>query len=99
VIQNKINEHCTYLDTRNYWTPLNDDNDKNEEDEEKINTFDSMTAISKQKSNKWISRLTRRKEHKLTIDSGATSNFMCKELGLPKDRVSNKEYFSLTTQN
>ncbi len=28
----------------NYWTPLNNDNDKNEEDEEKINTLDSKTA-------------------------------------------------------
>jgi hypothetical protein len=44
VIQNKINEHHTYLDGMNYWTPLNNDNDKNEEDEEKINTLDSKTA-------------------------------------------------------
>jgi hypothetical protein len=38
-------------------------------------------------------RLVRRREHKLTIDSGATSNFVCKELGLQKDGVSNKEVF------
>ncbi len=38
-------------------------------------------------------RLARIREHKLTIDSGATSNFVCEELGLPKDRVSNKEVF------
>jgi hypothetical protein len=38
-------------------------------------------------------RLARRKEHKLTIDSGAISNFVCKELDLPKDGVSNKEVF------
>jgi hypothetical protein len=37
--------------------------------------------------------LARRREHKLTIDSGATSNFVCKELDLPKDGVSNKEVF------
>ena len=37
--------------------------------------------------------LARRREHKLTIDSSATSNFLCEELGLPKDGVSNKEVF------
>ncbi len=73
--------------------PLNDDNDKNEEDEEIINTFNSKTAITKSKSNKWMKRLARRREHKLTINSGATSNFVCKELVLPKDGVSNKEVF------
>ncbi len=52
VIQNKINEHHTYLDATNYWTPLYDDNGKNEEDEEKINTLDSKTAITKPKSKK-----------------------------------------------
>jgi hypothetical protein len=88
VIQNKINEHHTYLDAINYWTPLNDDNDKNEEDEEKINALDSKTAITKPESNKWMRWLARRREHKLTIDSGATSNFVCKELDLPKDGVS-----------
>jgi hypothetical protein len=38
-------------------------------------------------------RLARRREHKLTINSGATSNFVFKDLDLPKDRVSNKEVF------
>jgi hypothetical protein len=38
-----------------------------------------------------MKRLARRREHKLTIDSSATSNFVCKELGLPKDGVSNEE--------
>jgi hypothetical protein len=61
VIQNKINEHHTYLDSTNYWTPLNNDNDKNEEDEEKINTLDSKTATTKPKSNKWMRQLARRK--------------------------------------
>jgi hypothetical protein len=93
VIQNKINKHHTYLDTRNYWTPINNNNNKNEEDKEKINTLDSKTAITKPTSNKWMRRLARRREHKLTIDSGATSNIVCKELDLPKDGVSNKEVF------
>ncbi len=35
VIQNKMNKHHTYLDAKNFWTQLNDNNDKNEEDEEK----------------------------------------------------------------
>ncbi len=38
-------------------------------------------------------QLARRREHKLTIDSGATFNFVCAELDLPKDGVSNKEVF------
>ena len=89
MIQNKINEHHTYLDAMNYWTPLNDNNDKNEEDEEKMNTLDSKTAITEPKSNKRMRWLARRREHKLTSNSGATSNFVCKELDLPKDGVSN----------
>ncbi len=93
MIQNKINEHHTYLDATNYWTPLNNNNDNNEEDEEKINTSNSKTAITKLKSNKWMRRLARRRGHKLTINSGATSNFVYKELDLPKDGVSNKEVF------
>jgi hypothetical protein len=93
VIQNKINEHHTYLDAMNYWTPLNDDNGGNEEDEKKTYTLDSKTEISKPISNRWMRWLTRRREHKLTIDSGAISNFVCKELGLPKDGLSNKEVF------
>jgi hypothetical protein len=48
VIQNTINEHYSYLDTMNYWTPLNGDNYKNVEDDEKINTLDSKTAIQNQ---------------------------------------------------
>jgi hypothetical protein len=99
VIQNKINEHHIYLDATNYWTPLNDDNDKNEKDEEKINTLDSKTAMTEPKSKKWMRWLARRREHKLTINSGATSNFVCEELDLPKDGVSNKEVFLPDNQN
>ena len=77
----------------NYWTPLNDDNDKNEQDEEKMNTLDSKTARTELKSNKQMRWMGRRREHKLSINSGAASNFMCKELDLPKDGVSNKEVF------
>jgi hypothetical protein len=84
VIHNKINEHHTYLDATNYWTPLNNDNDKNEEDEEKLNTLDSKTAITKPTSNKRMRRLARKREHKLTIDSGATSNIVCKRTRLTK---------------
>ncbi len=62
MIQNKIKEDHTYLDATNYMTPLNDDNDKNEEDEEKIYTLDSKTAITKLKSNKWMRWLVNRKE-------------------------------------
>ncbi len=55
---------------------VNDDTYKNEEDKEKINTLDSNTVITKPKSNKWMRWLARRRRHKLTIDSGAISNFV-----------------------
>jgi hypothetical protein len=38
-------------------------------------------------------RLARRREHKLTINSSATLNIVCKELDLQKDGVTNKEVF------
>ncbi len=80
MIQNIIiNVHHTYLNAANYWTPRNNDNDNNEEKEEKINTSDSKTAMTEPKSNKWMRRLTRRREHKLTIDSGATSTSCAKK--------------------
>jgi hypothetical protein len=37
--------------------------------------------------------LARRRDHKLTINSGATSNFVCNKLDLPKDGVSNMDVF------
>jgi hypothetical protein len=82
----------TYLDATNYWTPLNDNNNKNEEDKEK-KTLDSKTAMTETKSNKWMRQMARRREHKLTINFSATSNFVCKELDLPKDGVSNKDVY------
>jgi hypothetical protein len=56
-------------------------------------TLGSKTAMIEPKSNKWMRPLARRREHNLTTDSDVTSNFMCEELDLPKDEVSNKEVF------
>ncbi len=77
----------------NYWTPHNDNNDANEEDEEKRITLDSKKAMTEPKPNIWMRWLASRRDDKLTINSGATSNFVCKKLDLPKDGVSNKEVF------
>jgi hypothetical protein len=90
VIQNKMNENHTYLVATNYWTPLNDDNYKNEEDEEIMNILDSMTTRTKPKSNNLMRQLARRREHKIIINSGATSHFMSEDLNLPSDGLSNK---------
>ena len=52
------------------------------------------TAITiKQKSNKWSRRISRRREHKIIIDSGVTSHFMSKDLTLPTEGASNKEVY------
>jgi hypothetical protein len=45
------------------------------------------------KSNKWTRRFERRKSWKLVVDLGATSNFVPKEMNLPKKGVSHKEVY------
>jgi hypothetical protein len=42
----------------NFWTPLNDDNDKNKEAEEEINIIKSTPVKPKEKENKWTWRTT-----------------------------------------
>jgi hypothetical protein len=49
VIQDKIIENHTYLVAANYWTPLNDNNKQNEEDEEEANTIQTTPVTTQQK--------------------------------------------------
>ncbi len=53
----------------------------------------SITTTTQQKTNKWTRQIARRREHKIIIDSGATSHFMSKELNLPTEGASNKEVY------
>ena len=93
VIRDKIMANQTYPVTMNYWTPLNDDEDDQEETKEKINAIKSATDKPKQKGNKWTRRIARRREQRIIIDSGATSHFMSEDLHLPKGAKSHKEVY------
>ena len=94
VIKSKINTEHTYLADTNFWSPLgNDKEDEVEEDEkEKINVIKSITK-PKQKWNKWMRRIARRREQRIIIDSGATSHYMTEDLNLPIEGVSNKKVY------
>jgi hypothetical protein len=89
---NKLNIDQSYLVTTNYWIPLQNIEDEEDEEEEEtsIRTIQPAENI---KSNKWIRRIERRKEWKLVLDSGATSNFVPEEMNLPKHGTSNKEVY------
>ncbi len=94
VIKRKISTEHTYLVDTNFWSPLNnDDDDELDEDKEEINMTKSTAITIKQKSNKWSRRISRRREHKIIIDSGVTSHFMSKDLTLPTEGASNKEVY------
>ena len=51
------------------------------------------TPATEQKSNKWTRRIARRRQHRIIIDSGATSHFMSEDLDLPTEGTSNKEVY------
>jgi hypothetical protein len=53
VIQDKISQNHTHLVATNYWTPLNKNNDKSKEEEEKVNMVQSIPVKAGKKSNKW----------------------------------------------
>jgi hypothetical protein len=102
-VLDKINTNHTYLDATNYWTPLVTVQEEDKTGEEK--TINSISIVGKKKiqetlkstGNKWTRRLERQKEkcceHKIIINSRATSHFMSKELDLPNTGPSNKEVY------
>ena len=53
----------------------------------------AIIPTTKQKSNKWTRQIDRRRQHKIIIDSGATSHFMIEDLHLPTEGASNKEVY------
>ena len=87
---NKSNH--TYLTTTNYWAPLHD-NTEDEEQAEQINLIAAEQSIANTKANKWAHRIERSWAMKLVIDSGATSNFVPEEMNLPKKGKSYKEVY------
>ena len=90
MIKSKISTDHTYLVATNFWSPLDDnDNEEDKEDKTEINMIKSAATKTKQKSNKWTRRIARRREHKIIIDSGATSHFVSKDLNLPTEGASN----------
>jgi len=94
VVKIKISTDHTYLVDTNFWSPLDNDNDdKDEENEEEINTIKAIIPSTKQKLNKWTRQIARRQQHKIIIDSGATSHFMSEDLHLPTEEASNKEVY------
>ncbi len=50
MIKDKLKENHTCLVATNYWTPLDNKDDENKEDEEEVNTLLSTPAQTKQKS-------------------------------------------------
>ncbi len=95
MIQDKIKENHTCLIASNYWTPLNDNDDENKEDEEEANMLQSTPVTTKQKSNKWMRQITRQKEHTIIINSCTTSHFTSKDLHLSPEGTYNKAVFPL----
>ena len=94
VIKSKISTDHKYLVATNFWSPLNNDDDKEDKEEkEEINMIKSTATTTEQKSNKWTRRIARQQEHKIIIDSGATSHFISKDLNLPTEDASNKEVY------
>ncbi len=92
--KSKINTDQTYLVNTNFWSPLdNDTNDEDEEIIEDINMIKQATPATKQKTNKWMRQIARRRQQKIIIDSGGTSHFMSKDLHLPMEGTSNKEVY------
>ena len=73
VISNKINTIHTYLATTNYWAPLHEAEEDNNNKE--INQITAVQPIANTKSNKWARWIERQWTMRLVINSGATSNF------------------------
>jgi hypothetical protein len=83
----------THLETTNYWAPLHEEEDDDDRIVEQINPIINEQLIPKTKTNKLTRRIERRKQMKLVIDSGATSNFVPESMDLPKKGRSMKEVY------
>ena len=93
MIQDKLRSNHTYLEATNYWTPLDNDEEDNNDDKDEINMIKELKSTEKQKGNKWTRRRARRQEQRMIIDSGATSHFVSEEMNLPQEGKSNKQVY------
>jgi hypothetical protein len=83
---NKIKTHI-HLEVKNYWTPLDKEEDEEEEHQlDSIHKIKETTIKSKLRNRpggRQRSVTTKKKSLKLVINSGATLYFICKEANLP----------------
>jgi hypothetical protein len=49
----KIRHNHTYLVATNYWTPLNENDDESDKEEEEVNMVQSILVKTEKKSNEW----------------------------------------------
>jgi hypothetical protein len=107
VISNKLNTNITYPAATNYWTPLYENDNKEEPKEEEILMIQqSIKAEQQPKSNKWTRRIEQQqtkqrqqKELNIIIDSGATSYFISKDITYLKQAPSKSQSTCQTTQH
>jgi hypothetical protein len=101
-VLDKINTNHTFPNATNYSASLDtiqeDDNTGHEEHINSISTSGEkkIQETLERAGNKWTHiRSTKRKrhEHKIIIDSGATSHFVSQELDLPNTGPSNKDVY------
>jgi hypothetical protein len=94
-VLNKIKVQQTYPVVTNYWAPLETIEEKDDTEEEKINsTVENTPKAQTISGNKLTRRLERRQTkqaHKIIIDSGATSQFISDKINLPNMGKSNKD--------
>ncbi len=96
-VLDKLSNNHTYLEVKNYWTPLDTIEEEEENKEEVNNTMQNATATTRIYGNKWTRRLEWQKmkqnEHSIIINSGATSHFVSKEANLPNMGKANAEVY------
>ncbi len=84
----KIKNH-THLEFKNYWTPLEEEEDKTEKEEDrphsihKIETKISNNKLRNRPGGRPRTAMAKKKSLKLVINSGATLHFICEDANLP----------------
>ena len=96
-VLNKIKANNTYPEVRNYKAPLTTIEEEEEAEETINNTTQKAPTTQKKQGNKWTRRQERRQnkrnEHKIIIDSGATSHFLSNEIHLPNMGQLNEDVY------
>ena len=102
---NKIKNH-SHLEVKNYWTPLDKEEDEEEEEEarpQEVNKIETTTKKNKPRNRpggRQRSEKAKQATLELVIDSGATSHFLHKEENLPEmGRTSTTIYLPLDTES